>query len=144
MVNKDKILIIESDYYKEISKNLFSGAKKILDSNNLGFEKITVPGALEIPVILNKNKKNFIGFLTLGCVIRGQTSHYDIVCNVTSDSIFQIVNDNCLAHGFGIITTENYDQALERSNVIGSRAMEVCLKMIENLSSYNFFTTNNI
>ena len=75
--------------------------------------KFNVPGALEIPVILEKYKKVFC-FIILGCVIRGETSHYDLVVNVTSSSVYKIVNKDKLPLAFSLLTVENYQQAIER------------------------------
>ena len=91
---KNKILIINSIYYREISENLLKGSKKVLNDKNIQSKIIDVPGALEIPVVLEKYKKNFSGFIIFGCVIRGETSHYDLVVNVTADAVYKIVNKN--------------------------------------------------
>ena len=78
-MKKKSILIIESNYYSEISNNLFVSAKEVIEKNNYKYEVIKVPGALEIPVTLEKYKDEFIGFIILGCVIKGETSHNEIV-----------------------------------------------------------------
>ncbi len=100
---KKKILIINADYYPEISENLLNSSSRVLKESNVEFEVINVPGALEIPVILEKYKKNFSGFIIFGCVIRGATSHYDLVVNVTSSSIYKIVNKDKLPLAFKIV-----------------------------------------
>ena len=134
-MNKKSILIIESNYYKQIAKNLLLGAKNVLDKEKKDFDVITVPGALEISCVLEKFKNSYEGFIILGCVIRGETSHYDIVTNVSSKIIYDIVRINQLALGFGLITANDMNQAIERSNTkkrnLGSNAARVCLKMIE-------------
>ena len=131
---KKKILIIESNYYPSISDALLDGAKKTIVESQFDYEKLSVHGVLEIPVLLEKYKNDYIGFVTLGCVIRGETSHYDIVTRVSSESIFKIINTNKLAHGFGLITAENFAQAEVRADPekknIGGVAVKVCLKMI--------------
>ena len=133
MKNKS-ILIIESDYYSEISYNLFTSAKEVIEKNNYRYEVIKVPGALEIPVTLKKYKDEFIGFIILGCVIKGETSHNEIVQNITSNSIYDIVNKNQLALGFGLLTVENIKQAEIRSSKnmknVGRKSAEACIKMI--------------
>ena len=133
-MKKKSILIIESNYYSEISNNLFVSAKEVIEKNNYKYEVIKVPGALEIPVTLEKYKDEFIGFIILGCVIKGETSHNEIVQNITSSSIYNIVNKNQLAIGFGLLTVENMKQAEIRSSKnmknVGGKSAEACIKMI--------------
>lgn len=137
-MEKNKILIIEANYYSQISEVLLIGAKKKLENNNFKYDLISVPGALEIPVIIEEFKDIYVGFITLGCVIRGETTHYDIVTKIASDHIFKVVNRNKIAHGFGLLTVENMEQAKERSDLerknIGGHAAQVCLKMINLLN----------
>lgn len=138
-MKKNCVLIIESDYYKSISENLVFGAKKQLKLKNVQFEIITVPGALEIPIILEKHKDNYVGFIILGCIIRGETSHFDLVKDVTSRSIYETSNKNSLPVGFGLLTVENENQAIERSHYkkkdLGGIAAKVCLKMMDLLNN---------
>lgn len=138
-MKKNCVLIIESDYYKIISENLVFGAKKQLKLKNVQFEIITVPGALEIPIILEKHKDNYVGFIILGCIIRGETSHFDLVKDVTSRSIYETSNKNSLPIGFGLLTVENENQAIERSHYkkkdLGGVAAKVCLKMMDLLNN---------
>lgn len=139
---KNKILIINSIYYREISENLLKGSKKVLNDKNIQSKIIEVPGALEIPVVLEKYKKKFSGFIIFGCVIRGETSHYDLVVNVTADAVYKIVNKNLLPLAFCLLTVENYDQAIERSHPdkknLGEKAAQTCLNMIEILNDKKF------
>ena len=133
-MKKLSILIIESNYYSQISKDLLKGSLDVIKSKKVNYKIITVPGSLEIPVVLEKYKQYFDGFVILGCVIRGETSHYDIVQNINSNFIYKIVNRNKLALGYGLLTVENIDQAKERADPnrknIGGKVTEVCLKMI--------------
>ena len=120
MKTNKKIAIITSSFNSNITVNLYDGAINTLISNDVPSENIKsiwVPGALEIPVILEKYKKNFSGFIIFGCVIRGATSHYDLVVNVTSSSIYKIVNKDKLPLAFSLLTVENYQQAIERSSL---------------------------
>ena len=139
---KKKILIINADYYPEISKNLLNGSSRFLEESNTKFEVINVPGALEIPVILEKYKKRFSGFIIFGCVIRGATSHYDLVVKVTSDSVYKIVNKNLLPLAFSLLTVENYQQAIDRSALKkknqGAKAAETCIQMIKLINEKKF------
>ena len=113
------ICIIVSDYYKKISNGLELGAIKFCDQNSIIYKKFYVPGALEIgPAIkiISETKHNFDGFVALGCVIKGETSHFDIVINESARAITNLSLDYSLIIGNGILTVENEQQAIERSN----------------------------
>ena len=118
---KKKIYIINANYYEEISDRLVGGAKIFLNENNIDHEIVNVPGALEIPtvVILIHDKINNdnvdIGFIAIGCVIRGETSHYDIVVNESASGITQLSLSNNIIITNSILTVENKKQALDRS-----------------------------
>ena len=113
------ICIVVSDYYKKISNGLELGATKFCDQNSIIYEKLYVPGALEIgPAIklISESIDIFDGFVALGCVIRGETSHFDIVINESARAITNLSLDYSLIIGNGILTVENKQQAIERSN----------------------------
>ena len=113
------ICIVISDYYKKISNGLELGATKFCDQKSIIYEKFYVPGALEIgPAIkfISESKHHFDGFVALGCVIRGETSHFDIVINESARAITNLSLDYSLIIGNGILTVENKQQAIERSN----------------------------
>ena len=110
-----KILIINSNYYKKISKSLFENAKRKLILEKYSISLLNVPGVFEIPVSIKKNIKKFDGFIALGCVIKGQTPHFDLICNSTFNSILQIAVDFNKPIGNGIITALNMRQAVNRS-----------------------------
>ena len=113
------ICIVVSDYYKKISNGLELGATKFCDQNSIIYEKVYVPGALEIgPAIklISESIDIFDGFVALGCVIRGETSHFDIVINESARAITNLSLDYSLIIGNGILTVENKQQAIERSN----------------------------
>ena len=113
------ICIVISDYYKQISDGLELGAKNFCDKNSIIYEKFYVPGALEIgPAIkfISETEHNFDGFIALGCVIRGETSHFDIVINESARAITNLSLDYSLIIGNGILTVDNKQQAIERSN----------------------------
>ena len=110
---KKKILIIQANYYKDISATLLKSAKNELKS----FAKIniiSVPGVFEIPVVISKNIKKFDGFLALGCVIKGQTPHFDFISKSTTDAIMNISVESKKPVGNGIITCLNKKQAIAR------------------------------
>ena len=86
---KNKVLIIQANYYKDISTDLLKSAKNVL-KNFAKINVISVPGVFEIPVVISKNLKKYDGFVALGCVIKGQTPHFDFISKSTTDAIMNI------------------------------------------------------
>ena len=114
-----KILILNSNYYKDISKNLVLNAKKKLIQNKFLVYILNVPGVYEIPVAIKKNIKKYDGFVALGCVIKGETPHFDFICSSVFNSILSISTNYSKPIGNGIITALNINQAKNRSTMIG-------------------------
>ncbi|MEZ5903403.1 MAG: 6,7-dimethyl-8-ribityllumazine synthase [Alphaproteobacteria bacterium] len=112
-----KALIIEAPYYADVAALLRSGAEAELKKENIAYDIISVPGALEIPAALNLSLHNkYDIYIVLGCIIRGETSHYDIVCNESARGIYALVLEHKLALGNAILTVENEAQALKRAD----------------------------
>ena len=116
-----KILIVNANYYAEITNNLVNSAKKLLQRNKFKVNMITVPGVFEIPVIIKKNIKKYDGFLALGCVIKGETPHFNLICKTSFNAIMDISVSHAKPIGNGIITSLNKKQALERCGKIKSK-----------------------
>ena len=112
---KKKILIVVSDYYKDISTDLLKSTKKHLNKKT-NFKIIKVPGVFEIPVIISKNIKKFDGFIAIGCVIRGKTAHFNLISKSVIDAIMNISINSAKPIGNCILTCFNYKQALVRKN----------------------------
>ena len=110
---KNKVLIIQANYYKDISSALLKSAKNEL-KNFAKINIITVPGVFEIPVVISKNLKKYDGFVALGCVIKGQTPHFDFISKSTTDAIMNISVESKKPVGNGIITCLNKKQAIAR------------------------------
>ena len=110
-----KILILNSNYYKDISKNLVLNAKKKLIQNRFLVHVIDIPGVYEIPIIIRKNIKKYDGFVALGCVIKGETPHFDFICNSVFNSILNLSINYNKPITNGIITALNINQAKNRS-----------------------------
>ena len=110
---KNKILIIQANYYKDISSALLKNAKNEL-KNFAKINIISVPGVFEIPVVISKNLKKYDGFVALGCVIKGQTPHFDFISKSTTDAIMNISVESKKPVGNGIITCLNKKQAKAR------------------------------
>ena len=110
---KNKVLIIQANYYKDISTALLKSAKNEL-KNFAKINIISVPGVFEIPVVISKNLKKYDGFVALGCVIKGQTPHFDFISKSTTDAIMNISVNSKKPVGNGIITCLNKNQAIAR------------------------------
>ncbi|WP_368184580.1 6,7-dimethyl-8-ribityllumazine synthase [Aestuariibius sp. HNIBRBA575] len=112
-----KVLIVVSPYYKDIADNMITGAKAEIEAAGGTYEVVEVPGALEIPTAIGiaERMSNFDGYVALGCVIRGETTHYDTVCNDSSRAI-QLLGLQGLCIGNGILTVENQTQAEVRAD----------------------------
>ena len=108
---KKKILIVAADYYTDISNGLLSSAKKALHQS---FDFISVPGVFEIPVTISKNIKKYDGFIALGCVIKGETPHFDLISKATIDGIMKLSIEHKKPIGNGIITCLSHKQAVAR------------------------------
>jgi len=111
-----KILIVNANYYQNISDNLIVGAKNTLIKNSIKLKIINIPGVFEIPIIIKKNINKFDGFLALGCVIKGETPHFELICKSTFDAIMKLMVDHQKPIGNGIITSLNMSQAIKRSS----------------------------
>ena len=134
-----KILILNSNYYKDISKNLVLNTKKKLIQNNFLVHILDVPGVYEIPVAIKKNIKKYDGFVALGCVIKGETPHFDFICSSVFNSILSISTNYCKPIGNGIITALNKNQAKNRSTIKsknksnkGSEAANAVIMILKN------------
>ena len=123
-----KILIVISDYYADISKSLLNNAK--IELNNYSFKIIKVPGVFEIPITISKNINKYNGFIALGCVIKGETPHFDFISIATTQAIMSLSIKSKKPIGNGIITCLNKKQAKAR----GKKGKEAALAVISILS----------
>lgn len=143
MQKKKNILIIASNYYQDIYENLILESTDEISSQNILYETETVTGVFEIPSIITFAKNKFDGYIALGCVIRGETTHYDYVCEESARALMQLSLEG-LALGYGILTCENYDQALVRSvsseNKMGKGrvAAKACINQIKLRRKYTY------
>ena len=123
-----KILIINANYYKDISSGLFMSAKNLIPKS-YQFKTINVPGVFEIPVTISKNLKKFDAFIALGCVIKGQTPHFDFISQATTDAIMNISIQSKKPIGNGVITCLNKKQAMARKKK-GAEATNAVLSVL--------------
>ena len=127
---KKKVLIIGANYYEDILKNLTSFARKLLEKKKIKYKSIIVPGVFEIPVVISKNIKKYDGFIALGCVIKGETPHFDFISQATTDGIMNISINYRKPVGNGILTCLNHNQALVRSKSKGQEAANAVISVL--------------
>ena len=148
MFTNTKVLLVCSPYYKDITQNLIKGAIKVLKSNSVEYKIINVPGALEIApsikIYSEKSSKDilFDGFVALGCIIRGETYHFEIVSNESARALSDLSITYSLPIGNGILTVENKEQAIERSDPLrlnkGAGAALACLSLINHKNNISY------
>jgi 6,7-dimethyl-8-ribityllumazine synthase len=143
------LLIIEARFYDDLSDELARGAISALERAGATHERLAVPGALEIPAALaialeamERGEVHFDGFVCLGCVIRGETKHFDIVAEQSARALIDLAVDEGIALGNGILTVENDEQAWARARVSeqnkGGAAAEAALAMIAVRKRFGF------
>ncbi len=132
-----KILIVQANFYQNISQMLFDGAISELKQKKYSYDVIDVLGAFEIPatIAIAAKTNQYDGYIALGCVVRGETTHYDYVCTESARGLNELAYKDGLAIGYGIITCENEGQALARADKTkknkGGFAAAACLRMVE-------------
>ncbi len=144
MADAPHIMIVEARFYEDIADELARGAVQVLDVAEATYERYAVPGAFEIPAAIRyairsldvfTARRRFDGYIALGCVIRGETSHYDYICQESARALQDLALTSTLALGYGILTVDNREQARVRASVDqgnkGGGAAKACLEMIE-------------
>lgn len=135
-----RILIVEARFYDDIADQLVAGVAAELEAAGYGYDRVAVPGVFEVPaaiatIMRGKNGAGYAGAIALGCVIRGETDHYDHICRESSRALMDLACRDGVPLGFGILTCENRAQAEERADVArknkGLDAAHACLRMIE-------------
>lgn len=141
--NRNTVLVIEAPYYQKITDQMAEGAMPVLEAAGLTIERMPVTGAFEIPAAcemaiqagIKDPHKRYAGILALGCVIRGETSHYDHICNEVSRAIMDMTVTHGFPIGFGVLTCENMAQAEVRADPArknkGAEAAKAIVRMIE-------------
>ncbi len=136
------LLIVEADYYKDLQAELIKGATQAIEAAGGTFDMVSVPGALEIPgaVAMAAMTKPYDGYVALGVVIRGETTHYETVCDESARALMDLTINEKLCIGNGIQTVENEDQAWARAKVDdknkGGGAAQAAIAMIKLKSSF--------
>jgi len=130
------VLILEARFYADIADALVSGAIAAIEKGGATYERIEVPGAFELPAALAMaiDAGRYDGFIALGCVIRGETTHYDYVCGESARGLNELAMRHRVALGYGVVTVENQDQAWARAapdqRNKGGDVARACLAMI--------------
>lgn len=137
------ILVVEARFYEDIADALYQGTIAELDAAGVTHERVSVPGVFEIPAVIRMavrsmdffaGRRRFDGYVTLGCVIRGETTHYDYVCGESARKLQDLACEHTLALGYGILTCETMEQAWVRAAVDqknkGRDAAQACLAML--------------
>ena len=125
---KKKILIVIANYYRNISVGLLNSAKSLLPKN-FKFKIIEVPGVFEIPVVISKNIKKYDAFIALGCVVKGETPHFDFISQASINAIMKLSIENKKPIGNGIITCLNSKQAIARKRK-GAEATKAVISVL--------------
>ena len=135
-MKKNKILIVSARYYSELMDNMESDTKLTLENNHNTVSQYSffeVPGVFEIPVVISKYIDRFDGFIALGCVIKGETPHFDFISSSTTNAIMKISIDNKKPVGNGILTCLNKQQAEIRSKQKGREAAKAVISVLNEL-----------
>ncbi len=152
MSDAPNILVVEARFYDDITDELRRGAIAELDQAGAAHEVVAVPGAFEIPAAIRMairsmdffgGQRRYDGYIALGCVIRGATSHYEYVCAESARKLQDLACEYTLALGYGILTCDTHEQAWERASVEdrnkGGDVALACLRMIELKRQFHLF-----
>ena len=143
MANIDHVLVVEGRFYEDIVDEMAAGAAAVLDDAGVTHQRLAVPGAFEVPAAIRfaiqgmeaGTGARFGGFVALGCIIRGETDHYNYICGETCRALMDLTTNPGIALGFGILTCDTREQAWARAAVEegnkGAAAARACLRMME-------------
>ena len=152
MADGPHLLIVEARFYDDIADMLVRGAIAEIDAVGGTFERAAVPGVFEITAAIRfaiksmelvGMRRRIDAYIALGCIIRGETSHYDLICRESIRGLGEIATQYTLALGMGILTCENHEQAVERAAVEkrnkGGEAARAALRMVELKREFGYF-----
>jgi 6,7-dimethyl-8-ribityllumazine synthase len=152
MIDVPHVLIVEARFYGDIADELAKGAMAALEAAGATYDRLEVPGAFELPAAIRMNikamelvggRRRYDGYLALGCVIRGETSHYDYVCGECARGLMDLSLEFSIALGFGVLTVENREQAWARAATDrlnkGAAVANAALRMIEIKRQFGYF-----
>jgi 6,7-dimethyl-8-ribityllumazine synthase len=152
MIDVPHVLIVEARFYGDIADELAKGAMAALEAAGATYDRLEVPGAFELPAAIRMNikamelvggRRRYDGYLALGCVIRGETSHYDYVCGECARGLMDLSLEFSIALGFGVLTVETQEQAWARAAADqlnkGGAVANAALRMIEIKRQFGYF-----
>jgi 6,7-dimethyl-8-ribityllumazine synthase len=132
---KGKVLILEARFHENITDMLVKGAVAVLEESGVKYDRLPVPGSFEIPGAIKFAMNMYDGFVALGCVIRGETSHYEYVCAESARGLMALSMEHNIAIGYGVLTCDTEEQAIRRADPRqldkGGDAAFACLRMFE-------------
>jgi 6,7-dimethyl-8-ribityllumazine synthase len=141
MTTRPRVLIVEARFYEDLADQLYAGAAGVLAEAGVAFDRRAVPGCFELPAAIRfalgetPSACSYDGFVALGCVLRGETDHYDHICREVSRALMDLSIAYSVPLGFGVLTCQTYDQARVRAAVDqknkGADAAVACLRMME-------------
>ena len=130
-----KILIVKTKWNEEIIEPMVKDCLKVLKKLKVNFSTFTVPGAFEIPFLVSEKIESFDAAITIGAIIRGETPHFDIIAQSVSDQIINLSTKLRKPVIFGVLTTNNSEQAIERAKIKGSELAESALYLLNEINS---------
>jgi 6,7-dimethyl-8-ribityllumazine synthase len=131
------VLIITAPYYRQVADGMVAGARTVLDSVKAEYATVEVAGAYELPQALRLaagNGRPFDGFVVIGCVVKGETDHYDFICRSAMDGIMKVALDHKLCLGTALLTVDTIDQALARSGAEHNKGAEAAIAMLKQIA----------
>jgi 6,7-dimethyl-8-ribityllumazine synthase len=131
------VLIITAPYYREVAEGMVAGARGVLDHLGADYDTVDVAGAYELPQALRLaagNGRPFDGFVVIGCVVKGETDHYDFICRAAMDGIMRVALDHKLCVGTALLTVDTIDQALARSGGAHNKGAEAAIAMLKQIA----------
>ena len=117
-----RLLVVRAPYYRDVVDGLLEGCSRILKEAGANFETVDVAGAFELPQAIRialRGREKFDGYVALGCIVKGETDHYDFICQATMAGMMDVALQYGLATGTGLLTVDTIDQAIERSRLDG-------------------------
>ena len=152
MEDQPHVLIVEARFYEDIADRMMDSVLEEIEAAGATYERFQVPGTFELPGAIKmairsmdffSARRRFDGYIALGCVIRGETTHYDYVCQESARGLNDLILQYSIALGYGVLTCENKDQALARASRDkhdrGGAAARACLAMIDIKRQFNLF-----
>ena len=130
-----KVLIVNAEYYKNLNSSILTSVNSYLKKNKIKYSTIKVTGVFEIPVVISKYINKYDGFIALGCVIKGETPHFDLICKATFNGLMDLSITKKKPIGNGIITALNFVQAKKRCKVKGIEAAKAVKAVLNNVPS---------